>query len=87
MLEDLETVASPESHYALGGRVRQVKVGGEIRTISWESGSNGPFKSYTVYDPVADVGYAIMTNEDAFDFIGERRDLWVREELGGELLE
>lgn len=87
MLEDLETVASPESHYALGGRVRQVKVGGEIRTIHWESGSNGPFKSYTVYDPVADVGYAVMTNEDAYEFIGERRDRWVREELGGELLE
>jgi len=87
MLEDLETIASPASHYALGGRIRHAMVDGEMHTIHWESGSNGPFKSYTVYDPVADVGYAIMTNEDAFDFIGERRDRWVSEDLGGELLE
>ena len=54
MLADLETVASPADYYALGGRVRQAMVNGEVRTINWESGSNGPFKSYTVYDPVAD---------------------------------
>ena len=87
MLADLETVASPADYYALGGRVRQAMVNGEVRTINWESGSNGPFKSYTVYDPVADIGYAIMTNEDDFDFIGARRDRWLREELAGELLE
>ncbi|MEL7690154.1 serine hydrolase [Citromicrobium bathyomarinum] len=87
MLADLETVASPADYYALGGRVRQAMVNGEVRTINWESGSNGPFKSYTVYDPTADIGYAIMTNEDDFDFIGARRDRWVEEELGGDLLE
>lgn len=87
MLDDLETVASPDSNYALGGRVRQVMVGGAIHKVHWESGSNGPFKSYTVYDPTIDIGYAIMTNEDAYDFIGQRRDRWLREDLGGELLE
>lgn len=87
MLEQLETVASPEEHYALGGRVRRVRIDGDVHDVSWESGSNGVFKSYTVYDPLSDVGYSVMTNEDAFDFIAQRRDRWVREELGGDLLE
>ncbi|WP_161956834.1 serine hydrolase domain-containing protein [Sphingosinithalassobacter portus] len=87
MIEAIETVASPDDHYALGGRVRRVRVDGAEHRIAWESGSNGAFKSYSVYDPEADMGYAVMTNEDDFDFIGERRDAWIRDVLGGELLD
>ncbi|MBA16688.1 MAG: hypothetical protein CMN73_10090 [Sphingomonas sp.] len=87
MIEAIDTVASPDDHYALGGRVRRVRVDGAEHRIAWESGSNGAFKSYSVYDPQADMGYAVMTNENAFDFIGERRDAWIRDVLGGELMD
>ena len=78
----LETVASPESHYGLGGRTRSVTVDGVMHQLSWKSGSNGAFKSRAVYDLVTDTGYAIMTNEDAVDLVEQRQSDWVRERLG-----
>lgn len=40
----LMTVLMPDKHYALGGRVRVEKIGGQDREAAWEDGSNGGFR-------------------------------------------
>jgi len=40
----LLTVAMPEQHYALGGRVRIEQIGGKLRAAVWNDGSNGGFR-------------------------------------------
>lgn len=69
-------VASEEEWYAAGGRIRQATLSGEKRSFVWLSGSNGAFKSNLVYDPVQDIGFAIVTNEDALEEITARREEW-----------
>lgn len=78
-LAALVGVTTADEDYALGGRIKRVAIAGGEHVLSWQSGSNGAFKSRAVYDPQLDIGYAIVTNENANDLIDERRDAWLRD--------
>lgn len=73
----LTTIATADEGYALGGRYREAVSGGKKHFLSWQSGSNGAYKSIAVYDPLLDVGYAIATADDARKAIEERRRAWM----------
>jgi CubicO group peptidase (beta-lactamase class C family) len=73
----LETVPTPAQSYAIGGRVYHLTTpDGTRHALSWQSGSNGPWKARAVYDPVHDIGYAAMTGDDDYDVLEARRDAW-----------
>jgi len=72
----LTQLASKEDWYAAGGRIRQEIISGQERNFAWLSGSNGAFKSNLIYDPVQDIGFAVVTNEDALDEITVFREDW-----------
>lgn len=75
-LSSLTEVATPEEGYALGGRFI-MHSGANDRLISWQTGSNGAYKSLVTYDPVSDMGFAAMTaGGDASD-IQAHRDHWM----------
>ncbi|QIG81124.1 serine hydrolase domain-containing protein [Stakelama tenebrarum] len=81
----LEAVASPDSHYALGGRTRYFTVEGVTHNLSWKSGSNGAFKSRAAYDPVTGLGYAVVTNEGDNGLLYDLTAGWVHDMLGVEI--
>lgn len=80
-LEALVTVTTEHEDYTIGGRVKRVRVGSQERTLSWQSGSNGSFKSRAAYDPELDTGFAVVTNEGSNTLVDERRDAWLRDEV------
>jgi len=45
--------------------MRALSIAGETHWLSWQSGSNGGFKSIAIYDPSLAVGYAIVTSGDS----------------------
>ena len=73
----LTEVATPEEGYALGGRFI-LHSEADDRLISWQTGSNGAYKSLVTYDPVSDVGFAAMTaSGDATDIAANpTRFIW-----------
>lgn len=77
VLMQLTAIATAEENYALGGRYISMKQDGKDHILSWQSGSNGAYKSIAVYDPVLDFGYAIATADDARTAIERRRDAWM----------
>ncbi len=72
----LTTVASPESAYALGGRILHAARDGEPVPLTWLSGSNGPFESFGAYDPVRDTGFAVLTGTGEREKAEALRDAW-----------
>ena len=73
-LEELMTVTTPEEGYTLGGRFRETEAG---MFLSWQSGSNGSYKSIAVYDPVSGLGFAAMTADGEDASIQAARKDWV----------
>ena len=71
----LEQVTTPEEDYTLGGRYIAAKAG---HKISWQTGSNGAYKSLVVYDPVTDDGYAAMTASNDNSAIQSARGQWMK---------
>ncbi len=74
-LEALTQIATPEESYALGGRFVP-RGDSDPRLLSWQTGSNGAYKSLVVYDPVTDTGFAAMTATGDGTEIEEHRDRW-----------
>lgn len=72
-LTALHQVTSEEEGYTLGGHVRQV--GG--RTLSWQTGSNGPYKTQLVYDPATGEGWAAMTASNSAEHMTKLRSEWL----------
>ena len=72
-LNQLTSVATPEENYALGGRIHEHE--GSI--WSWQTGSNGPYKSIAIYDPVSDSGFAAMTATGDWAPMQAARDEWL----------
>ena len=72
-LAEFTTIATADENYALGGRIETH--GG--RMWSWQTGSNGPYKSVAIYDPVSDSGYAAMTATGDWEPIQQARDAWI----------
>lgn len=50
--------------YALGGRVKTVATPQGIRTMAWESGVSGAYKTLLVYDPVNGTAFVLLNNTD-----------------------
>ncbi|KPM24550.1 hypothetical protein AAJ72_01985 [Citromicrobium sp. RCC1885] len=76
-LAELTTVHTPEEGYTLGGRFmyRDDSAGGQ--PLSWQSGSNGAYKSLVTYDPASDTGFAAMTASGDNTEIEAARDAWM----------
>jgi CubicO group peptidase (beta-lactamase class C family) len=76
-LEALQTVTTPGESYTLGGRFVQ-RGEEDPRKLSWQSGSNGAYKSLVTYDPVTDTGFAAMTATGSNEAIQEARSQWLK---------
>ena len=76
-LQALQEVATPEEDYALGGRFIE-RATDDPRKLSWQSGSNGAYKSLVTYDPVTDTGFAAMTATGNNDDIQQARAQWLK---------
>lgn len=73
-LVDLTTVTTPAEYYTLGGRY----FAKDNILWSWQSGSNGPYKSVAIYDPTRDIGYAAMTAGNDKKSLELARDRWIK---------
>lgn len=69
----LQAVATPEEAYALGGRFQTVAG----QWLSWQSGSNGAYKSLVTYDPSSDTGFAAMTATGDSAALDAARSAWL----------
>ena len=74
--KELSTVTTPEESYTLGGRFRVTDRGA---LISWQSGSNGSYRSFAVYDVGKDEALAGMTANANMKRINELREVWLAE--------
>lgn len=72
---ELSRIVVPAQQYALGGRVKQLELGGRTRTIAWETGSTGGYKSLLAYVPGEGKTVVILNNtsrdQDALTAAGE----------------
>ncbi len=75
-LAALTQVSTPEEDYTLGGRFI-ARAPDDARLISWQTGSNGAYKSLVTYDPVADVAFAATTASGDSSEIQAIRDQWL----------
>ena len=76
-LAELMEVNTPEQSYTLGGRYRMSNAG---KPLSWQSGSNGAYKSLVVYDPESDRGFAAMTASGSDKGIQAGRGEWLADQ-------
>lgn len=79
-LAELTTIATPEESYSLGARFIP-RGDGDARLMSWQTGSNGAYKSLVVYDPVSDIGFAAMTASGDANAIQKHRGEWIKSHL------
>lgn len=61
---ELSRVMVPAQHYALGGRMKTMELGGSMRTLAWETGATGAFKSLLAYEPGKGTTVVILNNTD-----------------------
>jgi CubicO group peptidase (beta-lactamase class C family) len=62
--KELLTVQHAPEDYALGGRVREIGSGAARRSVAWESGVIGGFKTLLVYAPVDGAAVVLLNNTD-----------------------
>ena len=72
-LERLHSITTETENYTIGGRVRTI----EGRVLSWQSGSNGPYKSQLVYDPASGSGWAAMSASNSSESLSQARERWL----------
>ena len=65
-LAAIQTIATPDEDYALDGRL-----------LDWKTGSNGPYKSLSIYEPERKIGFAAMTAQNDWAAIEQARDEWL----------
>lgn len=61
---ELSRIVVPAQNYALGGRVKTMKLGGSARTVAWETGASGGAKSLLAYVPGEHKTVVILNNTD-----------------------
>ncbi|TWB43227.1 serine hydrolase domain-containing protein [Nitrospirillum pindoramense] len=64
---ELTTIQMPDQHYALGGRIRSAQVGGAMRELAWEDGSNGGFRM-VARRVLADEHTVVTLNNASWDY-------------------
>lgn len=62
--KELATIQVPSEEYALGGRVRTIATQRGARTIAWESGATGGYKTLLAYDPADGRAVVLLNNTD-----------------------
>jgi D-alanyl-D-alanine carboxypeptidase len=60
----LSTIHVQSEEYALGGRVRTIATKSGPRTLAWESGVSGGYKSLLAYDPQDGRAVVLLNNTD-----------------------
>jgi len=63
-LTRLSAVLAPEEHYALGGRVRDVTIGGKRVRFAWETGRVDGYRSVLAHDIEAGRSIVVLNNTD-----------------------
>lgn len=63
-LRELSTVHDAAEHYALGGRVRPLVTNKGARSLAWEAGAFGGYKSLIAYDPADGRAVVLLNNAD-----------------------
>ncbi|MBQ5948242.1 serine hydrolase [Massilia sp. ST3] len=63
-LRELSTVHDPAEHYALGGRVQPLTTNKGARSLAWEAGAFGGYKSLIAYDPADGRAVVLLNNAD-----------------------
>jgi len=61
---ELSTIHVPAEEYALGGRVRTIATRSGARTLAWESGVTGGYKTLLAYDPRDGRAVVLLNNTD-----------------------
>ena len=63
-LRALSTVHDAAEHYALGGRVKPLTTNKGARSLAWETGAFGGYKSLVAYDPADGRAVVLLNNAD-----------------------
>lgn len=61
---ELMTIQVPAEAYALGGRVKTIATRNGARTLAWESGASGGYKTLLAYDPKDGRAVVLLNNTD-----------------------
>jgi D-alanyl-D-alanine carboxypeptidase len=62
--KELMTIQVASEEYALGGRVKSIATKGGARTVAWESGATGGYKTLLAYDPKDGRAVVLLNNTD-----------------------
>jgi CubicO group peptidase (beta-lactamase class C family) len=62
--KELSTIHVPSEEYALGGRVRTIATKQGPRTLAWEAGATGGYKTLLAYDPSDGRAVVLLNNTD-----------------------
>jgi CubicO group peptidase (beta-lactamase class C family) len=62
--KELSTIQVQSEEYALGGRVRTIATKTGPRTLAWESGVSGGYKTLLAYDPKDGRAVVLLNNTD-----------------------
>jgi CubicO group peptidase (beta-lactamase class C family) len=62
--KELSTIHVPSEEYALGGKVRTIATKAGPRTLAWESGASGGYKTLLAYDPKDGRAVVLLNNTD-----------------------
>ena len=62
--QELQRIVVSKQEYALGGRVKQLNLGGRMRTVAWETGATGGSKSVLAYVPGEGKTVVVLNNTD-----------------------
>lgn len=63
-LRELSTVHHAPEHYALGGRVQPLNTDKGARSLAWEAGAFGGYKTLIAYDPADGRAVVLLNNGD-----------------------
>lgn len=62
--KELGTIHVPSEEYALGGRVKTISTKKGARTLAWETGVSGGYKTLLAYDPTDGRAIVLLNNTD-----------------------
>ena len=62
--QELQRIVVSKQEYALGGRVKQLDLGGRLRKVAWETGATGGAKSVLAYVPGEGKTVVVLNNTD-----------------------
>ncbi len=79
-LTRLSTVLVPEEHYALGGRVRDVVIGGKIQRFAWQTGRVEGFRGVLAHGLETGCSAVVLNNTDLSQ---KEMDILTLEIIGG----